>query len=394
MRLTYSIKTVLRPDKIKADGMVPIYYSVRVGPSTTRIPTGKTILLKDWNKASSSPKLNCKLNELLNSYLSAEMTKWRVFMMSRESLSQAITFTIATSYFDQNAKLTFFTFWEQQLDLWNNSKRDNTLKSYRSALKMLKSFNGKLNFGDLTYDTVQKLDLYMANVKGNAVGGRFVKHKCLKAMCNEAIKKGYLTKNPYIHFKIKASTGKRNFLSISEVRQLMNLDVPAEEVFQHKTKDLFLFSCFTGLRYSDVMNLKWEDIKNDPYTITLKMTKTSKQITIPLTANSKAIIEKYGKHIIKSPQTKVFPQIANQVLNRNIKDIMKNAGINKDISYHCSRHTFASNLIEANTNILFIKDLMGHSRITETQVYAKALEADLVNSINNMSDIYNFSHAI
>jgi hypothetical protein len=55
---------------------------------------------------------------------------------------------------------------------------------------MLKSFNSKLNFGDLTYDMVEKFDLYMANVKNNAIGGRFVKHKCLKAMCNEAIKKG------------------------------------------------------------------------------------------------------------------------------------------------------------------------------------------------------------
>lgn len=373
---------------------MPIYYSIRVGAATTRIPSGKSILLKDWNKASACPKLNSKLNNLLNAYLSAEMVKWRVFMMSRESLNQAITMTSAMSYFDQNARLTFFMFWEQQLELWSNSKRDNTLKSYRSALKMLKSFNSKLNFGDLTYDMVQKFDLYMANEKNNAVGGRFVKHKCLKAMCNEAIKKGYLTKNPYMHFKIKASTGKRNFLSIAEVRHLMNLDIPQEDIFQHKTRDLFLFSCFTGLRYSDVINLKWEDIKTNPYAITIKMTKTAKLISIPITENSKAIIEKYSKHTIKAPQTKVFPQIANQVLNRNIKDLMKSADINKEITYHCSRHTFASNLIEANTNILFIKDLMGHSRITETQVYAKALNSDLVNSMNSMSDIYNLSHAI
>jgi integrase/recombinase XerD len=136
------------------------------------------------------------------------------------------------------------------------------------------------------------------------------------------------------------------------------------------------------------MNLKWENINTDSYMLTLTQSKTSKHISIPLTENAAAIIERYGKHTIKSPKSKVFPQIANQVLNRSLKDIMKRASISKSINYHCSRHSFASNLIEANTNILYIRDLMGHARITETQIYAKALESDLVNSMNTMQNIY------
>lgn len=388
MRLTYSIKAVLRPDKIKEDGQMPIYYSLRVGPTATRMPTGKSILAKDWNKAEGCPKNNSKLNSLLATYLRKKMSDWETFMLSEENLGKTVSLTNAMAFFNENAKLTFFMFWEQQLTLWQNSKRDNTLKSYRSVLNMLKSYNNKLNFGDLTYDMVEKFDLYMANVKNNAIGGRFVKHKCLKAMCNEAIKKGYLTKNPYRYFKIKASTSQREFLTIAEVKNLMNLELPQEETYQQHTLQLFLFSSFTGLRYSDVMNLTWENIKADDDTITLMQSKTSKYINIPLTENSSAIIEKYGRHTIKTPQSKVFPQIANQVLNRNLKDIMKLAGISKSISYHCSRHGFASNLIEANINILYVRDLMGHSRITETQIYAKALESDLVNSMNTMQNIY------
>lgn len=394
MRLTYSIKSVLRPDKIKEDGTVPIYYSLRVGPVTSRIPSGKSIPLKDWNKAEACPKKNTQFNQLLASYLSKKISDWQLYMLTEENLGKPVTLTMAKAYFDNGGKLTFFDFWNKQLELWQNSKRENTLKSYRSALKMLKAFNGKLSFGDLTYGLVQQLDVFMAKERNNAVGGRFVKHKCLKAMCNEAIKQGLMIKSPYTHFKIKASTATRDFLTIAEVKTLMNLSIAKDEPMQQKTLDLWLFSTFTGLRYSDVIGLKFGDINFDLCRITVVMTKTNKKITIPLNINALEIIEKYTKYSIKAAQTPVFPQIANQVLNRHLKDIAKLAGLNKHITFHVARHSFGSNLIEANTNILLIRDLMGHSRIAQTQIYTKALESDLVNSINNMQNIYGVNHAV
>jgi hypothetical protein len=117
MRLTYSIKPVLRPDKIKEDGQTPIYLSVRVGPTATRIPTGKSILAKDWNKAEACPKNNSKLNQLLATYLRKKMSDWETFMQSEENLGKTVSLTKATAYFNENAKLTFFMFWEQQQNL-------------------------------------------------------------------------------------------------------------------------------------------------------------------------------------------------------------------------------------------------------------------------------------
>jgi integrase/recombinase XerD len=393
MKLTYSIKCVLRPDKVKADGTAPIYLSVRIGADTTRLPSGKSILLKDWNKAEGGPKNNTPHNKLLSTYLSKQMSDWSTYMLTQENLGKSITRTTALEYFRNDHKLTFYKFWDQQLLLWQNEKRDNTLKSYRSALKMLKAFNPKLDFGDLTYNMVQQFDLFMANERNNAVGGRFVKHKCLKSMINQAIMNEHIEKNPYRHFKIKASTNVRNFLSIAEVKTLMNLEIPADQVFQQKTKDMWLFSAYTGLRYSDIINLKWENIVNDQ-AITVRMTKTSKIVTIPLIGNSKDILEKYGKYVIKTPQGKIFPQIANQVLNRNIKELMKAAGIDKVITYHSSRHTLASNLLEGKTNPIVIKDILGQARMAEMQRYAHALESDLYGAMNNMQNIFDMPHAI
>lgn len=388
MKLTWNSKIVLRPDKKKANGEIPIYYSIRVGPSTNRLPTGKFILLKDWNTKAGCPKSNTPLNQLLAAYLTGKLAQWNTYMLEAQTLGKPITLTMACAFFQENTKVTFYQFFQSQIELWEVDKVENTLKTYRSTLNVLKKFAPKANFGDLTYEFVQKFDLHLSKSRGNSIGGKFGRHKTLKAIINEAIKKGYLTmeQNPYRFFKIKAAAGKREFLSVEEIKELINIDIPESNTFLHKVRDLFLFSCFTGLRYSDVMNLRWADVK-DHY-ITVEMTKTKKQVMIPLVPAAKAILEKYGKHCIKSPQGRALPQMTNQVLNRELKVLMDKSTIKKPITFHCSRHTFASTLIQAKTNILYVKDLLGHSKITETQIYAKSLQADLYTSMDNLASLY------
>ena len=188
MKLTYSIKSVLRPDKKKADGTIPIYFSVRVGPYTTRMPTGKFTFMKDWNVKDNCPKKNCKANQLLASYLAQKLSAWELYMLELETLGKPITITVATNYFKENTKVTLYSFFEEQIRLWEESKQRCTLKSYQSTLNVLRQYSPKLNFGDLSYEFLQRWDLHMSKVRGNAIGGKFTRHKCLKAIINEAIK--------------------------------------------------------------------------------------------------------------------------------------------------------------------------------------------------------------
>lgn len=118
------------------------------------------------------------------------------------------------------------------------------------------------------------------------------------------------------------------------------------------------------------------------------MTKTQKQITIPLVPQVLDILNEYGKHIIKVPSATILPQMTNQVLNRELKVLIEKAGIKKQISFHCARHSFASNLIEAKTNILYVRDLLGHQNLSETQIYAKSLMSDLHGTMDNLSSLY------
>lgn len=388
--MTYSIKTVLRPDKVKVDGTIPVYFSVRVGPTATRLPTGKSVELSNWNVKECCPKKNNRHNQLLAAYFNGKMSDWHTYMLQLETMGKPVTITVATAFFNSNSKVTFYSFFQDQINLWEQDKASNTLKSYKSTLNILKAFAPKINFGDLTYDFIQKFDQYMNITRGNSIGGRFPKHKCTKAVIREAIKKGFMTSdsNPYRFFKIKASVGKREFLTIDEVTKAMNMVIPDKNGFLNRVRDLFVFSCLTGLRYGDLMNLKWENIDTAKKAITVRMSKTGKQITIPLVQQGLDILADYSKLIIKVPSARVLPQMTNQVLNRELKVLIEKAEIDKKISFHCARHSFASNLIEAKTNILYVRDLLGHQSLSETQIYAKSLMTDLKGSMENLSSLY------
>lgn len=389
MKITYSIKAVLRTDKIKADGQIPIYFSVRVGPSANRLPTGKSILLKDWNSKDNCPKKNTKANELLNNYLSKKMSDWNVFMLENEIMGKPITASMAESYLKANSKVTFYSFFAEQIDLWKD-KAPGTLKTYKATLNVLKQYDPKANFGDINLTWVQKFEIFLTEVRGNTTGGKFTRHKCLKSIINTAIMKGFMPEapHPYKHFKIKAAKGTRNFLTIEELQQVIKVNLSEEDVILEKVKELFLFSTYTGLRYSDVQNLQWMNISPNPDVINIKMQKTASEITIPLTANAKAIVDKYGKHCIKAPTSTILPQVSNQVINRSLKLLMKRARIKKPISFHCARHSFASHLIEAGVNILYVQKLLGHSCIADTMIYSHANNADIHASMDNLQKMY------
>jgi integrase/recombinase XerD len=194
--------------------------------------------------------------------------------------------------------------------------------------------------------------------------------------------------NPYNNFPIKAAAGKREFLTINEVTNIMNLEIPQKNGFLNRVKDLFIFSCLTGLRYSDVINLKWINVDTLKNVITIEMEKTKSKITIPLVPQALEILGRYSKLTIKVPSARVLPQMTNQVLNRELKVLIEQAGIDKEITFHCARHTFASNLIEAGIPILYVRDLLGHKNLNETQIYAKSLMNDLHGSMESLSSLY------
>jgi len=370
MKITYRLYPVMRMDKKKADGSCPIYFFLRVGAKTMKIPTGKSVMPSEWNKKENTAKSNSPKGIALASYLNKRVNDFNAHMLSQEAMGKQITINLAISFFDTPNKADFYAFWDAQIKLWEGEKKYNTLKSYVTTYRILKAIAPTLSFGDIDYAFIEKFDHHMATVRKNSVGGRFTKHKVLRSMLNQAVLKRYIKENSYKYFKFKPAKGSRVFLTIQEVDKLIKVELSPNSRNLNHARNMFVFSCLTGLRFSDVIGLKYRNIKTNPDSIELTMEKTSKPIVIPLLPKAKEIISKYRKNCIPKEEKPVFPNIANATINKKLKELMELAGIKKHISFHCARHSFATSLLHSKTSLPHLQMLLGHSNIQDTMIYA------------------------
>lgn len=390
MNLTYSLKSRLRADKKKADGTCPIYLFLRVGKVVSKIPSGKSISPEQWDNKNQCPKTGTKHGRLLDHYLRNEIIEFENYMLEQTLNGTPITLMTATSFFDENNEVTFYGFWEEQVGLWEHKYSHNTIKSYKSVLRLLKEFSPKANFGDINVTFIERFDKYLSDKRHNTLNGRFVKHRCCRAILYMAIRKGFIKENPYKYFPIKTSEVHRKFLSIDEVTHVINMDLSGYPPILSIVRDMFLFGCFTALRISDVMSLRVENIKlgDGVATLELKIIKTERLLRIPLLDMALDIVKKYALTLGKDKNQLIFPRIANQTVNRMLKDLMGVAKIDKHISFHCARHTCASNLLEAGVPIEQVKEILGHRRLAETEIYAKVMFNDLRKSTSALNESY------
>jgi site-specific recombinase XerD len=220
--------------------------------------------------------------------------------------------------------------------------------------------------------------------EGNSQNTILKRFKTLKVFIYRAIEQGIIKENPLKKIKIKSVEGQMLYLTIEEVNKLEKLFKGFLTNNLHKTLHYFLFACYTGLRYSDIKNLKFSNIYQDQEGkyIQKQVFKTKDFIKIPL---SKRAIELIPS---KSFNEKcVFDVYSNQETNRNLKDLMKLAGINKRITFHCARHTFATITLELDGDLSAVQKLCGHSKIQTTQIYAKVLDKSKQRAIDRWNTI-------
>ena len=195
--------------------------------------------------------------------------------------------------------------------------------------------------------------------KTNTVCGRV---NILKAILHKAELDGIISHRPdFSGLAPQPEPGHREFLTIDELRALVAVDFP------NRLKNPFMFACFTGLRLNDVRTLKWSDIQGG--TIVLRQHKTSEFVRIPISPNAARFMpEKTGERVFMD-----FPTCETWY-GKKIKEWVKAAGIKKNISFHCSRHTFATLSLDNGADLFTISKLLGHTKITTTQIYTKALD--------------------
>ena len=208
----------------------------------------------------------------------------------------------------------------------------------------------------------------------------------LKKIVRIAYANGWVEKDPFYNFKLKVQVIDRGFLTKEEIIKIMEKEFTIPRM-EH-VRDVFLFSCYTGLAYVDVYKLTADDIIkgiDGNKWIKTKRTKTKTLSSIPILPVAEKLIEKYED--LESPTGKLLPVYSNQKTNSYLKEIADSCGIKKNLTFHMARHTFATTVTLSNgVPIESVSKMLGHRSLKTTQHYAKILDEKLSEDMNQLKE--------
>lgn len=247
---------------------------------------------------------------------------------------------------------------------------------------------------ELDQSFAEKFAAYLKHVKGLADTTISVEIKSLKHIVKKAFNDGQMEKNPFAYYYYFADQPEIEYLTEEEINKLIIGKVKQQR--QDRTRDMFLFCCFTGLSYADLAKLSYEELKQTPngaWWISSIRQKTKVPFTVKLLPVAKAILEKYRipanrfNRLFPENPGKVFPVASLKSSDASLKHIARQCGIAKNLKFHTARHTFATTVSLMNGIPLeTVSKMLGHKYTTTTQIYAKVTNQMIDNAISRIED--------
>ena len=231
-------------------------------------------------------------------------------------------------------------------------------------------------FDQLNLAFMEDFELYM-KTKGGCQHNSTMKYiQTLKTIFRVAKSRNITTSDPFLGFKISMRIVDREFLNEEELQRIISTPLPTR--YMESSRNMFLFACFTGLSYIDMKNLRVHHLvkENDRYWIRTKRQKSGVASNIPLLPIPLALIRKHHPDFTAAdPAQSVMPVTSNQKTNRALKKIAEHCNINKELTFHIARHTFATTVTLSNgVPIESVSKMLGHRRIATTQHYARIID--------------------
>lgn len=362
----FDVKAILRKDKKRLDGTCPVYLKVTIDRKSTKVPTNFKVEEQDWNvkqacfkEAKSSPK---------NSALRKRISEIEDFLYIQQAAGVDLTIELLKGQFTRKRDSGFYSLLDECYKAKFRSIKPGTKKHYLLVQKRLKEFKPNLSISDITVNFLYRFEDWLIKKIGNKVNAIWMHHKILKMIINYGIKRKVMQDNPYSDFHVKRGEPRTEALTEHEVKVLRELEFPREKNNRNRglelTRDMFLFSCYTGLRYSDTVRIEKKHIIDDEH-ISIEQEKTGKPVLIPINKYAKELIDKY----FDKGRERIFPAKKNQVCNRDLKRIAEKCGIETNLHFHLSRHSFGTIWANKGLNAFTLSKVMGHSSIKTTMIY-------------------------
>jgi integrase len=265
-----------------------------------------------------------------------------------------------------------------------------TLQKYNVCKKHFSNFlrdkygRSDIRLSELGYIVIHDFDIYLRTVVGQNPNTATRMMKTFKTITILGRKLGVLHHDPFLNIRFHMEPVNRGFLTDEEVLKIANKDFGIGRL--ELVRDVFVFSCFTGLAYIDVYNLAPENIVtlNGKQWIMTKRQKTSVETNVLLLDIPKSIIAKYSGKTYRDG--KLFPMLTNQKLNSYLKEIADICGIKKNLTFHLARHTFATMSLSKGVPIESVSKMLGHTNIKTTQLYARITNKKIEHDMEQLAD--------
>lgn len=254
-------------------------------------------------------------------------------------------------------------------------------KTYFCAYVHLNNFTkGHIKFANINESWLKSLQEFL--LKKVSINSTLKYFDIYKAVLNCAIREKIIIANPFRFFQsgLKKTESKKEFLIYSELQKLDKTSCANSEV-----KRAFLFACYTGLRLSDVRNLEWNNVEGK--VLDFRQKKTKGYEYLPLSQTALQLLKNNDTNILNLNDGKIFKLPTNQVICYHLNNWSKKAEITKHISFHSSRHTFATLTLTHGADLFTVSKLLGHTDIRHTQIYAKVVNESKLRAVNSLPEL-------
>src|SRR5690606_9324781 len=277
-----------------------------------------------------------------------------------------------------------------------------TLERYKTSLKHTVDFMKSkyaitdIDIKEIDHASIMDYEFYLRSVRkcNNNTAVKYLKN--FKKIIRLCIANGWLDRDPFVNYKPKVREVEREFLSQEEVLTIYTKQFKTERL--NLVKDIFVFSCFTGLAYIDVKNLTKSNIHigiDGGKWIFTHRQKTETASRIPLLPIAEQIIQKYKNHSQYINEDKLLPILTNQKMNAYLKEIADVCEIEKDLTFHIARHTFATTITLTNgVPIESVSKMLGHKNLKTTQHYAKVLDRKISDDMRILKNKFTTGHLL
>ena len=366
----------------------PIYIRITVNGKRIELSAKREIESPKWNSHSGRAIGNKEEIKTLNAYL--DTFQMKLFEAQRQLLESGKPFTAETLKNKMTGKEERPRMLIEIVKHHNDSIKTligldysrptwvkyNTTQKHIGEFLQWKYQITDINIRELNFEFINDFEFYLKSQKKIDVNTNAKYIKNIKKIVNECVAKNWLDKDSFIGYKIKTKHTERGFLNEFELKDIEEKEFTIERL--NYVRDIFLFSCYTGLAYVDIYNLTKENISigidGEKWIFTHRQ-KTETASRIPLLQSALNILHKYSQHPKVINENKLLPVPSNQKVNAYLKEIADCCSIKKELTFHIARHTFATTVTLNNgVSLESVSKMLGHKKFQTTQIYAKILD--------------------